>query len=306
MVLSGAVVKAGVIGLIRFLPFGEALPFWGYSLASAGLFSAFYGVAIGVTQANPKTKLAYSTISQLGLIGAVLGMGLATGNGEARLAASFYAGHHVLAKGGLFLAIGILAANPSRRVQILGLTLVLGLSLAGLPLTGGALAKAAIKPPLGDGLVGLLALVSAAGTSLLMVTFVRALAAPPPGASAIPRQSLTVAWLATAAASLALPLWLFAEIGPNSLAEILAPAKLAAALAPILAGWLLAGLVAILALPEIPEGDIIGLYERLGLRACRSTVALERLEAGTRQWPVAALSLVALLVAIGLALGSRP
>jgi formate hydrogenlyase subunit 3/multisubunit Na+/H+ antiporter MnhD subunit len=306
VVLSGAVVKAGVIGLIRFLPYGEALPFWGYSLAAAGLFSAFYGVAIGVTQANPKTKLAYSTISQLGLIGAVLGMGLASGNSEARLAASFYAGHHVLAKGGLFLAVGILAANPSRRAQILALTLVLGLSLAGLPLTGGALAKAAIKPPLGDGFVGHLALLSAAGTSLLIVTFVRALAAVPPGATAKSRQGLTRAWLATAAASLALPLWLCAEIDPHTLTEVLAPAKLAAALAPIVVGWLLAGLVPILPLPAIPEGDIIGFYERLGVRVSRSAAALERLEAGTRQWPVAALSLVGLLVVIGVALCSRP
>jgi NADH:ubiquinone oxidoreductase subunit 5 (subunit L)/multisubunit Na+/H+ antiporter MnhA subunit len=42
-----------------------------------GLFSAFYGVAIGITQQNPKTVLAYSSISQMGVIAAVLGMGLA-------------------------------------------------------------------------------------------------------------------------------------------------------------------------------------------------------------------------------------
>jgi hypothetical protein len=46
-VLSGAAVKAGVIGLIRFLPFESALPGWGDALAVLGLFSAFYGVAIG-------------------------------------------------------------------------------------------------------------------------------------------------------------------------------------------------------------------------------------------------------------------
>ena len=40
-VLSGAAVKAGVIGLIRFLPFDTALPGWGGALAAIGLVSAF-------------------------------------------------------------------------------------------------------------------------------------------------------------------------------------------------------------------------------------------------------------------------
>ena len=53
-VLSGAAVKAGVIGLIRFLPLDAALPGWGEALAAAGLFCAFYGVAIGITQSNPE------------------------------------------------------------------------------------------------------------------------------------------------------------------------------------------------------------------------------------------------------------
>src|SRR5690606_17167597 len=45
-VLSGAAVKAGVIGLIRFLPFDAGLVSWGEALAVVGLFSAFYGVVI--------------------------------------------------------------------------------------------------------------------------------------------------------------------------------------------------------------------------------------------------------------------
>ena len=74
-VLSGAAVKAGVIGLIRFLPLGAAMPGWGEALVALGFFSAFYGVAVGITQANPKTVLAYSSVSQMGVIAAVLGMG---------------------------------------------------------------------------------------------------------------------------------------------------------------------------------------------------------------------------------------
>ena len=74
-VLSGAAVKAGVIGLIRFLPLGAAFPGWGEALVWLGFISAFYGVAIGVTQRDPKTMLAYSSISQMGVIAAALGMG---------------------------------------------------------------------------------------------------------------------------------------------------------------------------------------------------------------------------------------
>lgn len=66
-----------MIGLIRFLPFDVAQPDWGEALAAVGLFSAFYGVAIGITQTNPKTVLAYPSVSQMGLIAAVIGMGLA-------------------------------------------------------------------------------------------------------------------------------------------------------------------------------------------------------------------------------------
>ena len=81
--LSGAAVKAGVIGLIRFLPFGAPLQGWGEALVVIGFVSAFYGVAIGITQQNPKTVLAYSSISQMGVIAAALGMALAAGDAGA-------------------------------------------------------------------------------------------------------------------------------------------------------------------------------------------------------------------------------
>jgi NADH:ubiquinone oxidoreductase subunit 2 (subunit N) len=115
-VLSGAAVKAGVIGLIRFLPLGAALSGWGEALAAAGLFSAFYGVAIGITQSNPKTLLAFSSVSQMGVIAAVLGMVLAAGDGGVALSVGFYAAHHTLVKGALFLAVGVAQTTGARRL----------------------------------------------------------------------------------------------------------------------------------------------------------------------------------------------
>src|SRR5215470_14672547 len=174
--LSGAAVKAGVIGLIRFLPLGVAMPQWGEALAAAGLLSAFYGVAVGITQKDAKTVLAYSSVSQMGLLAAALGMGLAAGQAGTALEASFSAVHHVLVKGGLFLAVGVAinAGGALWRVLIPGAVLALG--LGGLPVTGGALTKLAVKTQLGAGLVGTLTTISAAGSTLLMLHFLRRLA----------------------------------------------------------------------------------------------------------------------------------
>ena len=139
--LSGAAVKAGVIGLIRFLPLGATLSGWGEALAWAGFVSAFYGVAIGLTQKDPKTVLAYSSISQMGVIAAALGLGLAGADQGAASDAAFYAANHVLVKAALFLTVGGVATLGGRRLApALIVAAALALSLGGLPLTGGALA----------------------------------------------------------------------------------------------------------------------------------------------------------------------
>ncbi|HEX7199175.1 MAG TPA: proton-conducting transporter membrane subunit, partial [Dongiaceae bacterium] len=168
-VLSGAAVKAGVIGFIRFLPLGAAVPEWGEALAAAGLFSAVYGVAVGITQENPKTVLAYSSVSQMGLLAAALGMWLAAGDTSAALGTSFSAAHHAFVKGGLFLAIGVAAVVGARPWPVLIPAAVLALGLGGLPLSGGALAKLAMKAQFGEGVVGSLATLAAAGSTLLML-----------------------------------------------------------------------------------------------------------------------------------------
>ena len=92
-------------------------------------------------------------------------MGLAAGDRRRALATAFYAAHHVLVKGALFLAVGVAGGHGARQPwPVLLPAAVLALGLGGLPLTGGALAKLAVKAPLGDGIVALLANLSAAGT----------------------------------------------------------------------------------------------------------------------------------------------
>ncbi len=306
-VLSGAAVKAGVIGLIRFLPFATALPDWGGVLVAAGLFSAFYGVAIGITQDNPKTVLAYSSVSQMGVIAATLGMALAAGDGGATIVVAFYAAHHVLVKGGLFLAVGVAAVTGAgrRRWTVLLPAAVLALGLGGLPFTGGALAKLAVKGPLGYGVVGTLAALSAAGTTLLMLHFLHRLTqagAPEPQAEA--PAGLVWPWLAMAFAAVAIPWGLYPAATGSSLADMVVPAALWAALWPLLLG---AGLAVALRrwghrLPRVPEGDLLVVGERAGRVTTAWGAAMERADFLLRQWPVAGLSLLALAICLGAAM----
>ncbi len=304
-VLSGAAVKAGVIGLIRFLPFESALPGWGEALAVLGLFSAFYGVAIGITQQNPKTVLAYSSISQMGVIAAVLGMGLAAADKGTALDVAFYAAHHVLVKGALFLAIGVAAASSARRLwRVLPPAAVLALSLGGLSLTGGALAKLAVKAPLGDGVVGSLATVSAAGTTLLMLHFLRRLARGySQDARAAAPARLALPWLAMALASVLVPWLLYLAVGGH-VADALSLAALQEGFWPVLIGVALAPGLWLWGnrLPRLAEGDIIVAWEAAFRASYAFGAKLERIDARLRQWPAAALSLLAIAVVLGAAM----
>ena len=137
-VLSGAVVKASILGMIRFLPFETAIPDWGTAITAAGLFSALYGVVVGVTKRDPKVVLAYSSVSQMGVMVAVVGMGMIAGDPRAALATAFYATNHILVKGALFLSVGVIAATGRRYLWPMLLpTALIAVGLGGLPLTGG-------------------------------------------------------------------------------------------------------------------------------------------------------------------------
>ena len=76
-VLSGVMLKAGLLGWLRFLPLGTAaLPETGTLLLTAGLLAMFLGVAAGLCQREPKVLLAYSSISQMGFMTLAVGAGL--------------------------------------------------------------------------------------------------------------------------------------------------------------------------------------------------------------------------------------
>ena len=301
-VLSGAAVKAGVIGLIRFLPFGAALPGWGEALVWAGFVSAFYGAAIGLTQTNPKTVLAYSSISQMGVIAAALGMGLASGDQASASDVAFYAANHVLVKAALFLTVGVVAARSGRaRPLALVVGAALALSLGGLPLTGGALAKLAVKDAFGDGPAKWAAAASAAASTALMLHFVLRLARAPENGRVPASRERFLSWLALAALSILVPWLLFPAIGGN-LVDAVATGTLWDALWPMLIGAAAAALWALgEPLPRIPAGDIV-VAEEAGFRALAPLGDLvERLDWTLRQWPAAGLSLLTIALALAAA-----
>lgn len=302
-VLSGAVVKAGIIGLIRFLPIDAGLADWGEWLALAGMFTALYAVAIGITQSHPKVVLAYSSVSQMGFTAAVIGMGIANADASAPLAAAFYASHHILVKGAMFLLVGVVAASAVGRLRwSLLLAIVLATGLGGLPLTGGALAKIAVKDALGDGWAATVAYVSAIGTTLLMLHFIRRVSAnhaTDSSASAAP--GLKWPWLITGIGSILVPWALYMGLPMGTLAEILDPKVLWASIWPVLVG---AGLAWLLArssdyLPRIPAGDVAVVIERGTSVAARLGMLFGRADDYLRGWAVAGVSLLALAVLFG-------
>lgn len=302
-VLSGVLVKAGVIGLIRFLPFESAQPLWGTVLATVGILTAFGGAALGVAQRRPKTILAYSTVSQMGLVAAILGAGLAAGDASAPGLAAYYGLHHTLVKGGLFLAVGVaFATGGARRLPVLLLTGLLALSLAGLPLTSGALAKLVVKPMLGYGVLSIAVSLAAAGSTLLMLHFIAVMAretADNPVASA--PWGETLPFLIVAVASLVIPWWLYPSLSGEALASAGSLASLWKLVWPMMMGVAIfigagrfAGLVG-----RVPEGDILVLAERQAPRLARLPAAIERLDGRLRLWPTAGLVLLALVIWLG-------
>lgn len=309
-VLSGIVVKAGVIGLIRFLPFGTPLAEWGGALMVLGLGTAYYGVAIGITQRHPKTVLAYSTVSQMGLVAAIAGAGLAIGDAGVADLVAYYALHHMLVKGALFLGVGVIAATGARRRgPVLALMAVMALSLAGLPFTSGALAKYAAKAPFGDGLAAMLAALSAAGSALLMLHFLRLVSSASkaaPGAAA--PAGMVLPFAGTALASLVAGWALLGPATGYTAADVLSLTALRDASWPILLGLALALVLARFGnrLPAVPEGDVVVLAERAAPMVRALGAGIERLDAVLRRWPVAGVSLVALVLALGAALGLAP
>ncbi|MCS6926292.1 MAG: complex I subunit 5 family protein [Candidatus Binatia bacterium] len=270
-VLSGAMIKAGLLGWIRFLPVGEGtFPGWSGFCIGAGLLAAFYGVLIGLTQTNAKTALAYSSISQMGFMTIAVGIGFASPVAwpAAVSAALLYALHHALAKGALFLGVGVVqqVQNGWQLWVVLAGLLCPALALAGAPLTSGALAKLALKDALAffplfrPGWLEHLLSLAAVGTTVLMARFLYLL--QPGGHSHAPRLAfgLWVPWMVLLLSVLGVP-WLFVS-QPHG--AVVSKTLSFSAFWPVGVGVVLAGAAwrfgrrwALLGTLRVPSGDVL-------------------------------------------------
>lgn len=282
-VLSGAIVKAGIFGLLAFLPWGTTWPISGTTLALMGFAGLFIAALLGAAQSNPKTVLAYSTVSQMGLIMGVCGVALATGLPAAALLPilALYALHHGLTKGALFLGVGMASVWPrNSRPFFLLLMGALALSLAGLPLTAGALAKAAVKGPAGEigaALIGFSALTSGLVLARLMFTL------PSATPDKNPPPAMMFAFLALVIAALSAPFVVYGQIlgtDPDPTADL---AKKIVEAWPLGLAVILAAAAAAVGMqaPRMPEGDLLEPLRRTALLAMAAFHAMSDTKASS-------------------------
>ncbi|MBB5173977.1 Na+/H+ antiporter subunit A [Texcoconibacillus texcoconensis] len=160
---SATMVKAGIYLVARMTPVFGGEPQWFWLLSGFGIFTLLWGSVSAVRQKDLKAILAFSTISQLGMIMTLLGLGSAAvhfdlANGEtlyttAILAAVFHLINHATFKGSLFMVVGIVDHETGTRdirnlgglMTLMPITATAALigtfSMAGLPPFNGFLSK---------------------------------------------------------------------------------------------------------------------------------------------------------------------
>lgn len=159
---SATMVKAGIYLVARLTPVFGGSPEWFWIISLTGLITLLWGSVSAVRQKDLKAILAFSTVSQLGLIISLLGAGSVAyyfydGDNAlyttAVLAAVFHLMNHATFKGSLFMTAGIVDHQTGTRdIRNLGglLTFMpitatisfIGLAaMAGLPPFNGFLSK---------------------------------------------------------------------------------------------------------------------------------------------------------------------
>lgn len=289
-VLSAAMSKAGLLGLLRFLPLGEAsAEGWAVALAVLGFVATFGGVVVGTLQRDAKSALAYSSISQMGLmvVGVSAALGTTAAYAAALTAVTVFALHEGLAKAALFMGAPLPGAvrDPRIRTGVIGVLAMLGLALAAAPLTSGFIAKGYVKAALHEAPhwlsspAALLLPLSSVATALLMIRFVYLVARAPRATTAEGvSRSEAAAWGCSVFAAAALVWLLPARIADH--AALLHPGALWDASWPLA---LFAGVAALAFLtsrsrgrppmPHLPPGDVVIALESAVARVARLNLA---------------------------------
>lgn len=146
---SATMVKAGIFLLARFYPVLSGSELWFVLVSVTGLITLLVGAYLALFKHDLKGLLAYSTISHLGLITLLFGMG----TDLAAVAGIFHIINHATFKASLFMAAGIIDhESGSRDMRKLNglwqfmpitatLAMVAAAAMAGVPLLNGFLSK---------------------------------------------------------------------------------------------------------------------------------------------------------------------
>ncbi len=166
---SATMVKAGIFLLARFTPIFVGAALYHNIVTFVGLFTLCMAAFFAIFKEDLKGLLAYSTISHLGLIVCLLGLG----SPLAIAAAIFHIINHATFKAALFMIAGIIDHETGTRDlrklsgiwQLLPftatLTMITAASMAGVPLTNGFLSKEMFFTELLTSLSGPVLIVSA-------------------------------------------------------------------------------------------------------------------------------------------------
>lgn len=146
---SATMVKAGIFLMARLYPALAGTEQWFYMVSFTGMATLLIGAYVALFKHDLKGLLAHSTVSHLGLITLLFGMGTKL----AAVAALFHVINHATFKASLFMAAGIIdhetGTRDMRRINGLWqfmphtatLAMVAASSMAGVPLLNGFLSK---------------------------------------------------------------------------------------------------------------------------------------------------------------------
>ncbi|OFT81473.1 Na+/H+ antiporter subunit A [Corynebacterium sp. HMSC29G08] len=148
---SAAMVKAGIYLVARLAPDMSAVTTWHLVVITTGCFTMLLGGWMALKQRDLKLVLAYGTVSQLGFITAVIGIG----SREATMAGLALTFAHSLFKAALFMVVGAIdhatGTRDLNKLSGLGrshpllaaIAIVSGASMAGIPPLFGFVSKEA-------------------------------------------------------------------------------------------------------------------------------------------------------------------
>lgn len=142
---AAAMVKAGIFLLLLFSPVLAQHTLWTILLIASGLVTALMGAIAALRRYDLKELLAYSTMSQLGYLVALIGLGTPL----ALTAAVLHTVAHALFKSALFLAVGIIDHEAGTRDMRMLTVRKVSMPVTMMIVVLGAASMAGIPPLLG-------------------------------------------------------------------------------------------------------------------------------------------------------------